>query len=173
MHASPHRRGAAPLRLSFSPSRVLSLPLSSHTNEIAPATAPTADSRTGSSRKRRRKSERPACGRVERERQRFCGNRRGTLATRGSLAGTRFYIFPREKRAGPGRDRRSINHERTTGIVGQREVRPCALISNGLTEGPAADGRSGQYRAGSPRPLRPTSAANTLPGWLFFVATFH
>lgn len=45
--------------------------------------------------------------------------------------------------------RRSINHERTTGpdrCFRQREVRPCALISNGFTEGPAADdATAGQY----------------------------
>lgn len=81
------------------------------------------------------------------------GNRRGTGARRGFI----YFFFSSEKqRSNAGC--RSINHERTTGpdrCFRQREVRPCALISNGFTEGPAADDADGRSVLQVPRPLPP------------------
>lgn len=88
------------------------------------------------------------------------GNRRGTPC--GEDHSDFFSPFlssrarsERSKRGPVGR--RSINHERTTGPIvafDSGKVRPCALISNGFTEGPAADDATAApvSIAGSPTP---------------------
>lgn len=146
MHASPHRRGAARRPSAFfSPSYVLSLPLSSRTNEIVrscyrgrPIRALARPGSDGIKEKRRRYERKTATWKPPRN------------SWRRSFDFFFFFFLQARSKGVTRPGRPSIDKSRKDDgpdrCFRQREVRPCALISNGFTEGPAADdATAGQY----------------------------
>jgi len=144
VHASPHRLSAARrvAPASFSPSHILSFPLSSCTNQIIRSCYRgrpiRALVRPGSDGK----------GKTEvtlRERWRTAAE----LVARIIRYIFFFFFSSEEQRTRSGRPPidKSRKDDGPVRCFRQREVRPCALISNGFTEGPAADDATtvGQY----------------------------